>query len=94
MNVFTGFRESGEGAGGSEDVKCHSALHGARTQQITAGFWSGLIQITCTNGHLKPDFCFQLPGGGERKRGSFEVQGMRGRPAGRRGLKNNGQNKN
>ena len=54
-------------------------------------FLSGLIQITCTNGHLKPDFFVQVPGGGEGGRGSVEVRGMGGRRAGRRGLKKMGK---
>ena len=43
-----------------------------------AVFLSGLNQMTCTNGHLKPDFfecVFEIPGGGEGGRGSVEVRG-------------------
>ena len=29
-------------------------------------FLSGLIQVSCTNGHLKPDCFFRLQVGGER----------------------------
>jgi len=50
--------------------------------------------MTCTNGHLKPDFfefVFQVPDGGEGGGGSVEVRGMERRHAGRRGLKKNGQ---
>ena len=58
-----------------------------------AVFLSGLNQTTCTNGHLKPDFLknvFQVPGG---RGGSVEVRGVRGRHAGHRELKQNGQKK-
>ena len=58
---------------------------------LKAVFFSGLVQITCSNGHLKPDFLFQVPGGGEGRRGSVEVRGMGGRRAGRRGLKKMGK---
>ena len=57
----------------------------------TAVFLSGLNQMNCTNGHLKPDFfefVFQVPGGGQGGGGPVEVRGMGGRHAGRRGLKN------
>ena len=50
--------------------------------------------MTCTNGHLKPDFfkfVFQVPGGGEGGGGSVEGRGIEGRHAGIRGLKKNGQ---
>ena len=38
-------------------------------------FLSALIQMTCTKGHLKPDFLFELQARGG---GSVEVQGVEG----------------
>ena len=42
-----------------------------------AGFWSGLIQITCKKGHLKSE-CFCRLQAGEGGGGSVEVQGVGG----------------
>ena len=67
-----------------------------RLKKYKAVFFSGLNQITCTNGDLKPDFFlnlffrFRAEGKGG---GSVEVRGMEGRHAGRRRLKKMGKKK-